>query len=489
MPACHARPQIQPDGRLFKLLASTAVGAVGSKRYTLSDFFRIGASNLFKNFYVRSNVATATIVCVLCWCLTLTACVFAQSATRTPNARTTLAEPKPQGASPFLPSANRDVRLPVTLEGFCIVTLRERQKWLPGSESNQLVFDGQLYWFAGQRQRAIFAATPQRYVPALGGNCVVTFAESGIRERGDPQFGILHNKQLFFFRSQAEQEKFQSEPNQFTDLDLANEGRCLVSQIDDERQLPGLPETTVIVDGLRYLFAGIHQQHKFLVNMPHYGVTRPKTPQADKSPKPLASNPLQPLASDGSSSRSKAKQGKTPANTSVADVTAEVTNKAMSGYCPVTIHDQGTWVMGDARYQVEFDGLTYLMASEALQKLFVENPNTYIPALGGHCVVTEIDENRRVLGSTYHAMWHEGENRIFLFAGAKQKEAFDASPATYVHADLVAEGNCIVTLIDEGKEIAGLPELLLWHQGKRYLFASQEQQDTFRENIQRYQDR
>jgi len=444
---------------------------------------------LFKKFHVRSRVATASIACVLCWYLTLTACVFAQSATRTPSVRTTLAEPKPQGANPFLPFANRDVRLRVTLEGFCIVTLRERQEWLLGSESNQLVFDGQLYWFAGQRQRAIFAARPQRYVPALGGNCVVTFAEIGMYKRGDPQFGILHNKQLFFFRSLAEQEKFKSHPEQYTNLDLANEGRCIVSQIDDERQLPGLPETTVIVDGLRYRFAGIHQQRKFLVNMPHYGVTRPKIPQADKSPKPFASNSLQPLASDGSSGRSKAKQGKTPAKSSIAEGTAAVTNRAMSGYCPVTIHEQGIWVMGDARFLVEFDGLTYLMASEAQQKLFVENPSTYIPALGGHCVVTKMDENRRALGSTYHAMWHEGENRLFLFAGAEQKKAFDASPASYVHVDLVAEGSCIVTLIDEGKQIAGLPELLLWHQGKRYLFASQEQQDKFRENIQRYQDR
>ena len=86
--------------------------------------------------------------------------LFAQSTTRPPNTKTTLAKPKPQNANPFLPSANRDIRLPVTLEGFCVVTLREQQKWQLGSEANQLVFDGQLYWFAGQRQRAMFAATP-----------------------------------------------------------------------------------------------------------------------------------------------------------------------------------------------------------------------------------------------------------------------------------------------------------------------------------------
>ncbi len=446
--------------------------------------------------YRRTCCLPLVLMCALC-----SVRAFAQSSTRPSSltatgpsvatdqsdqsqVTTTLsAEPKPQGANPFQPSANRDVRLPVTLKGFCIVTLRERQEWLLGSESHQVVFDGQLYWFAGQRQRAMFAATPQRYVPALAGNCVVTFAEHGVRKCGGPQYGILHDQRLFFFRSLAEQKQFQSNPDDYANLDLANKGRCLVSEIEEQRQLPGLPETTLIVDGLRYRFVGVHQQRKFLANMRHYGVAMPTTLSTIETPEVHAKNLSPSQFPDGLSDRNKRTKNKTPSKTSVATLT----NKAMGGYCPVSIHEQGIWVLGENRIRAKFDGLTYLLAGESEQEQFVKNPNRYVPALGGHCVVTEIDNNQRVPGSIYHASQYE--DRLFLFAGAEQKKAFKASPATYFDTDLAVEGNCIVTLVDEGKKIAGLPELLVWHQGKRYLFASTEQQAKFRENLQRYQDR
>ena len=380
---------------------------------------------MFRPFFKQKRAAAFAIALAMGWCFTSAACVFAQSGTRPSYPKTILAEPKPQDASPYLPSANRDIRLPVTLEGFCVVTLREQQEWQLGSEANQVVFDGQLYWFASQRQRAMFAATPQRYVPALAGNCVVTFAESGVRKRGDPQYGILHNKQLFFFQGEAEQEKFRGHPEQFANLDLANDGYCLVSQTDEQRQLPGLPETTVTVDGLRYQFAGIHQQRKFLANMEHYGVTRPKAfLRKETAPGHVRSNPRGEIP-ESSFSRGKIKPKKSPVTLSVA----EIANKAMGGYCPVSIHEQGTWVLGNPRFRAEFKGLTYLMANEAEQQRFAQNPKTYVPVSSGQCVVSEVDNNRSVPGSIYYAAQYEG--RLFLFAGAEQKRAFGVNPENY----------------------------------------------------------
>ena len=428
------------------------------------------------------------------WCAVLTTSVMAQSQTRpsTPtfsspgiSANSTvsslIAAPKPQDANPFLPTTDRDMRLPVILDGYSVVALREQQAWLPGSESHQLVFDGQLYWFASPRERAMFAATPQRYVPALSGDCVVTFAESNLRRHGKPQYGILHDQRLFFFLGLSEQQEFQASPERYEKVDLGNEGLCLVSQRDNQRLLPGLSETTVIVDGLRYRFAGSHQRQKFLLNMTHYGVVRPDPPELAKlSEGRVRSLPSEPTP-QGSSSGGKKKGSHSREKTT----DEEVSNHVMGGYCPVSIHDQGIWVAGEARYRVAFDGLSYLMAGEAEQKLFAENPSIYVPALAGHCVVTEKNKHQRVLGNPYHASPYEG--RLFLFAGAEQKKVFKESPATYMNVDLVEEGHCIVTLVDEGKAIAGLPELLLWHQGKRHLFASKEQQSKFRENTQRYQ--
>jgi len=406
------------------------------------------------------------------------------TATRSP-AQVIVAEPKQQGASPFSPSVNGDVRLPVTVNGFCIVTLRERQEWLLGSEANQLVFDGQLYWFVSQRERAMFAAAPRRYVPALGSNCVVSFAEVGVRRRGNPQYGILHDQRLFFFHGLAERQKFQSNPDQYAKIDLASDGNCLVSQLDEQHRTLGLPETTVIVEGLRYRFAGVHQQRKFLANMRDYGVTVPETPQLDENYIKPSSRPPQVLTAESSPSRNKLGKSNKLRDKKTA---AAVTNMAMGGYCPVSIRDAGIWATGDRRYRVEFDGLTYLLAGVDEQKRFSENPSEYLPALGGNCVVTEMDENRRVPGSIYHASQYEG--RLYLFAAAEQKRIFDTTtPEKYANADLVAAGTCIVSLLDESRTVAGLPELLIWHRGKRYLFASAQQQATFRENTERYQDR
>ncbi len=248
---------------------------------------------------------------------------------------------------------------------------------------------------------------------------LIEIAENGLRQRGDPQFGILHNQQLFFFQGEAEQKIFKSNPEQFANLDLANEGRCLVSQTDDEQRLPGLPETTVIVAGLRYQFAGIHQQQKFLTNMPHYGVTKPKAPQPKRTPS------MQ-VRSTPEKQATRIKKKMPPITISVA----EVANKAMGGYSPVTIREQGTWVLGDPRYRVEFEGLTYLMAGKAEKNLFAENPETYVPVLSGQCVVTEVNDRRQVPGSIYHAVQYQ--DRLFLFAGPEQKQAFGENPENYL---------------------------------------------------------
>ncbi len=400
-----------------------------------------------------------------------------------PTTQRLFAEPKPHGANPYRPPVNRDVRLPVSISGFCIVSLRERQEWSRGSEMHQLVFDGKLYWFAGMRERAMFSATPLRYVPALSGDCVVSFAESGKRVRGDPRFGILHDQRLFFFRGQAEQKTFRASPEKYADGDLANQGYCLVSQADENKKLPGSPETTVIVEGLRYQFSGQNEQRRFLSNTANYGVVQPKPP---------AANHFAVLQGSGTKSllsESSLVPQKPSANASLTPKVdkAETADLAMGGYCPVTIRENGNWVEGQPRFQLSVDGQTYHLAGKPQRDTFSTNPSIYLPALGGNCVVSKVDKDRHVQGSIYHAA--QFEDRLFLFAGAAEKRAFGENPDKYVDADLAADGKCVVSDIDEATTTAGLPELLTWYRGKRYYFASPKHQDQFLRDSQRYEDR
>lgn len=424
---------------------------------------------------------------------TLAAVVVAQSDSRpstsyAARSQPLIAAPKPSATSPFAPPIDRDLRLPVAIKGFCVVSLRDRKQWLPGYERFQHMFDGKLYWFASQREQAIFAANPQRYVPALACDCAVTFVEQGIRVPGDPRYGTLHEQRLYFFRSDAEQAEFRADPTKYADADLAAEGLCLVSQVDEQREREGLAETTVIVKGMRYQFAGLHQQRTFLANMVRYGVEPHHA--LTMSPQQQQANSVPPhLLMPGSPSKSVATAPKQNAtNKKLKKKLTKIENKAMSGYCAVTIREKGVWELGDPRFSVEFDDLTYLMVSEQEQSLFQQQPNKYVPALAGNCVVTEIDENRRVPGTIYHAALHEGEQRLFLFAGAAQKNKFNEDPDRYLKADVAAEGYCVVTLVDDRQRELGSTEFVTWHRGKRYFFASAEKQAKFAENIELYQE-
>ena len=395
--------------------------------------------------------------------------------------RVLLAEPKTGATSPFLPRLKSGIRLPVAVNGFCVVSLREQQRWVTGREAYQEIFDGQIYWFASLRTRAMFAANPQRYVPALAGDCVVTYEDTGVRTRGDPEHGLLHGQRLFFFASSSDKARFAAAPDRYRVADLACDGQCIVNQIDEGRQIAGLPETTTIVNGMRYRFAGLHQQRTFLTDMDHYGVFRTQpTPQTSTPTSNVAAPPppLVPkiISPDGS--------GETEKSPPAQSAFARTLSDALDGYCPVTIREQGTWVEGKPGYAVQYDGQRYLMANAAKQQQFLQEPTVYLPALGGDCAVTWMDSKQRVPGTIYHAS--QFEERLYLFASDERKQEFKADPPSYTNADLAADGNCVVSLIDEDLTVPGRPELLRWHQGRRYYFASPEHQRKFKQNVELY---
>jgi len=186
-----------------------------------------------------------------------------------------MAQPNLGGSNPFMPPLTRDVRLPVALGGFCLVALRDGQKWQAGLENHQLVFDGRIYWFSSQLELEIFAANPIRYVPALGSDCPVTYVETGRRVPGQLEYATLHAGRLVLFAGSEQREQYASNTDRYATADLVQGGICIVSAVDHQRELPGLPETAVFVDGLRYLFAGVHERGIFLSNRSRYGALHP----------------------------------------------------------------------------------------------------------------------------------------------------------------------------------------------------------------------
>jgi len=398
------------------------------------------------------------------------------------------AEPNPVGASPFLPEVRRKTRYPLALRGFSAIDLRDQRQWVVGKEEHQAIFDGQLYRFSDARQRAIFAAAPQRYAPVLGVDCIVTYTKTGDRVAGDVHFGLLYGQRLFFFAGAEQREQFRADPTRFVDADLAHQGNCIVSKVDRQQLIKGLPKTVTTVGGLRYFFAGAQQQAHFLANLQHYGAKigmasagEDRPSKADIAPPNVLVPGSRPLAgelpADGSGRRKE--KVTSDANRLPAD-----TKAALAGYCPVSIRDNGTWEEGDPRLRAMYDGKVYQFAGESEKALFIKNPAPYVPALAGDCVVSLRQNNKLIPGSIYYTAGYEG--RLFLFAGAAERLAFKAAPIAYANVDLAMDGNCAVTYAEKGETVAGLPEYMTWNQGKRYYFLSQELKEKFLENPQSY---
>jgi YHS domain-containing protein len=407
------------------------------------------------------------------------------------------------------------------MAGFDVVKLHDQQQWQRGLKSVVASYDGQRYFFSSARQRAIFLAAPHRYTPALGGQCVVTYVESGRRVAGDLKRGILYQGRIYLFLGAAGQRQFQAEPDKYQDADLANAGNCPVTQQDQQRTVPGSPATLHIHHGYRYLFANTAARNRFLRSPDRYvqenvqqvplgqEMAQDHTLRAARSPA-NDTLPTQEAAADSMLSVSVPRQQQADIHHQSApqrlpgpirkprekisgtllqgDSELPAMKPAMGGFCPVSIQgdgqDLGVWVEGNESFQVIYDGKLYLFAGAREKSWFLAAPERYVPALGGECVVCHRDLDQEVHGSIFHAAIYRG--RLFLFANAEQKQAFKQDPAVYDLVDLALAGKCVVSQREESRQVDGDENYCARYHNRRYLFASPEYRQKFIATPERY---
>jgi YHS domain-containing protein len=367
------------------------------------------------------------------------------------------------------PFAETPQPVPLAVDGYCMVTLKNRRQWLPGDPQFAATFDGCEYRFVGARERNIFLAAPEKYVPVLAGDCAVTYAELSERSAGRPQHAAIRGGRLYLFSDESCLHKFMEQPARFENVDVAVGGRCVVSQRLDHRDISGIPETVAIHEGLRYYFASAHQRRLFLDDPDRYVTsnranTTSAATSAIKMPQSKGSAPnivdSQPSGDDKHSDQMVLDQ-----------------QPLMGGYCPVTIRQHGIWIRGRYDYRVEVDDLVFLTAGPAEHDAMMGDPARFIPVLNGDCAVSLVDEGKRVRGSIFHAA--EYHDRLYLFADAQHKATFKADPERYANVDVASHGECVVSKIDDKKTVLGLAEFAVWHKGRLYLFAGIEQRDKF----------
>jgi YHS domain-containing protein len=378
--------------------------------------------------------------------------------------------------------------VPPALGGYCVVSLRDRQQWQPGDEHFSIFFDGRRYQFASVRERDIFAASPLTYVPALGGDCLVTFGETGQRVTGELDHGVLHGSRLMFFACRSDRDYFLKDPAQFADADLALGGRCIVTRRDYGREVAGIPETVAIYRGMRYFFASAHDRGLFLKNPSRYdgSASGEDAPSPDQQANEATSEEAGSRAQPWPDANKQAEGDQAPQRSDEQDVILG-SLPAIMGYCPVTLRRDGAWVRGRYDYRIEFGDLVFLAAGPRERDALEADPAKFVPALGGDCVVTYVARDERVRGSVYHAFEYDG--RLFLFADAERKAVFKASPDKYASADWAAAGLCVVTRTEEGRDVQGMAEHATWRQGKLYRFAGADQKQKFLANADKYAEK
>jgi thiol-disulfide isomerase/thioredoxin/YHS domain-containing protein len=128
-----------------------------------------------------------------------------------PTQPTASSPPPAAPGAPPLPAINP----PVGLDGYCPVTLSERQQWVPGDRHWGAIHRDRTYLFAGPEEQRRFFTDPDRYAPAAAGNDVVLASEQGQAVPGMRQHGVYFGNpsRVYLFTSEATLERFTKNPN------------------------------------------------------------------------------------------------------------------------------------------------------------------------------------------------------------------------------------------------------------------------------------
>jgi thiol-disulfide isomerase/thioredoxin/YHS domain-containing protein len=106
------------------------------------------------------------------------------------------------------------------LEGFCPVTLVEKQQWVLGDRRFGAVHRGRTYLFTGAEEQRRFLADPDRYAPVASGNDIVLATEQGQSVPGMRQHGVFFGNRIYLFSDEATLERFSKNPNSYANQAL-----------------------------------------------------------------------------------------------------------------------------------------------------------------------------------------------------------------------------------------------------------------------------
>ncbi|HBJ39193.1 MAG TPA: protein-disulfide isomerase [Planctomycetaceae bacterium] len=111
----------------------------------------------------------------------------------------------------------------LAMDGYCAVTLLEKNEWLEGNPKFGVIHLGHLYLFVDGDAMQRFLAQPEPFTPVLNGIDVVRFFEEKRIVQGKRDFGVRdpdHNR-MFFFADEAALIHFENQHARYTEAAIS----------------------------------------------------------------------------------------------------------------------------------------------------------------------------------------------------------------------------------------------------------------------------
>ncbi len=108
-------------------------------------------------------------------------------------------------------SAHFNLQKGIALKGFDPVTFFSTDKPVRATGSISYTHKGVKYFFACNNNLSAFKDNPSQYEPQYGGWCAYNMSKDGKKVTAFPQIFTVKNNKLYFFHSEAAQEKWLAE--------------------------------------------------------------------------------------------------------------------------------------------------------------------------------------------------------------------------------------------------------------------------------------
>ena len=146
----------------------------------------------------------------------------------------------------------------------CPVTLLDDKLEVATDKSVTAVYAGQRYFFASEEAKKRFSVNPERYIPARGGECIVSYVLDRHEKAGSAEFPVIFDDRIFLCSTQIARDSFMQDPSRFADKDVRLAGLCPHCMAAKNSENRGSNLFQIRFGGSRYLFPDRAHMEAFL---------------------------------------------------------------------------------------------------------------------------------------------------------------------------------------------------------------------------------